>query len=274
MNRWIALFSLTCCIALALIAVNCERRDVEEIEAYDPDLDGVGLAQTIPVEAEDFDFKKKTKSSRKTDPEPSDPKDPKPKTNPGDIVFSSDLELVITGGLEDDDQSQPLGRTPSDQYVVIPKGYKWSVVSIGPVDMQALIQEVVDKDIPGLVLKDWRSGDLIFFRDMDLPKLAELAFVGENFTDDSFEHIAGLTNLEVLVVLMSAITDDGLINISSWSHLQSLSLKGSKITDAGLEHLTELTGLKELDLRETQVTETGVENLKQALPNLTIESDF
>ena len=79
-----------------------------------------------------------------------------------------------------------------------------------------------------------------------LTDLKYLHLAGQ-FRDSDLEHIAGLRNLEFLVIF------------------------SKDITDAGLKHLRRLRNLVELDLSGARVTPEGVNRLEKAMPNCKIK---
>jgi len=70
------------------------------------------------------------------------------------------------------------------------------------------------------------------------------------------------------------VTDAGLTRLKKLTDLRVLFLEGPQVTDASLEHLTELTNLNRLSLHNTLVTGEGIGKFRQALPELTISSDW
>ncbi|HOM17260.1 MAG TPA: leucine-rich repeat domain-containing protein, partial [Thermoguttaceae bacterium] len=66
------------------------------------------------------------------------------------------------------------------------------------------------------------------------------------------------------------ITDAGLVYLAGMKNLQVLVLGKTRITDAGLVHLAGMKNLQELDLWRTQITDAGLEKLRKALPGCEI----
>jgi Leucine-rich repeat (LRR) protein len=107
--------------------------------------------------------------------------------------------------------------------------------------------------------------------------------------DAGLNHLSGLTRLQELNLVETAVTGAGLLHLKGMTKLQSLRLDKTKVTDAGMAHLKgltnlqeldltdrdlvqlqRLTNLKELDLTGTGVTDTGVQRLRRALPKAVI----
>ena len=82
---------------------------------------------------------------------------------------------------------------------------------------------------------------------MPADALRALAAAGmDRFDADLAPHLAGLPNLEVLL------------------------LQGAQLTDAGLEPLAKLKTLRQLDLRGNKLSDDAVAKLQAALPAATI----
>lgn len=129
----------------------------------------------------------------------------------------------------------------------------------------------------------------------DVHTLAVLNLYGnEKVTDAGLVHLAGLSNLQHLLLANTGITDAGMVHLNRLSNLrrlnvgythltgggfehlkglaklESLDLTGTQVTDAGLTHLNGLTKLHTLNIQGTQVTDAGVSELKKALPDCDI----
>jgi Leucine-rich repeat (LRR) protein len=79
--------------------------------------------------------------------------------------------------------------------------------------------------------------------------------------DAGLAHLAGLADLENLILSHSNVTDAALVNISRCSKLKNLVLAATKITDAGLAHIQGLKSLERLWLIGTEVGDSGVEKI-------------
>jgi internalin A len=77
------------------------------------------------------------------------------------------------------------------------------------------------------------------------------------------KHLAGLTNLQWLVLAGLPITDTGMKHLAGLKDLQRLNLGGLPITAAGLHHLAGLKNLRELQFGSEQVTDAVLECLVQ-----------
>lgn len=89
-------------------------------------------------------------------------------------------------------------------------------------------------------------------------------------TDDQLEQLAGLTGLKRLELSASqrGITDAGVARLAGLTDLEVLVLREAPLTDAGLESLQGLTRLKRLDATGTQLTDAGMARLAVAFPQL------
>lgn len=99
--------------------------------------------------------------------------------------------------------------------------------------------------------------------------LRRLNLAGHFEVDDcGVEAIAGLSNLEELVLDETGGTDDGLRHLAGMSRLKKLSLYAAHgITGRGLEHLAGLERLEVLDLSATDLGDEAAEVLAR-LPRL------
>jgi hypothetical protein len=66
------------------------------------------------------------------------------------------------------------------------------------------------------------------------------------------------------------VTDAGLKHLAGLKQLQLLVLTNTNVTDAGLKHLAGLKQLRFLNLSGTKVTDKGKTDLNKALPKLVI----
>lgn len=121
-----------------------------------------------------------------------------------------------------------------------------------------------NRGMPSSYPTDERGYDVT---DQDLAKLADLKKLrlldlGANPVGDAgLEQIAGLENLEWLILCDTKITSAGLVHLGRLSRLRTLSLAGCDIADEGLDLLQGLTALEALDLRSTRVTNAGMQRL-------------
>lgn len=115
-------------------------------------------------------------------------------------------------------------------------------------------------------------------RDQDLQCLANLKNL-KNFqignvgqiSDSGMAHLAGLTNLEILIISGRDLTDDGLKYLANMKKLGRLIISGGKFTDKGLRHLEGLKSLGAIELEgESNFTVAGLRRLRAELPNLAL----
>jgi hypothetical protein len=91
--------------------------------------------------------------------------------------------------------------------------------------------------------------------------IVSVYLVGGPVTDAGLKHLAGLKQLQLLVLSFTQVTDAGLKHLAGLKQLHGLYVGSTKVTDAGLEHLAGLKQLRELDLGSTQVTDAGLKHL-------------
>jgi hypothetical protein len=94
---------------------------------------------------------------------------------------------------------------------------------------------------------------------IDLPNNPQLS-------GEFLEHVAGLPNLQDLVLRGCGITDSALVHLERAKRLRALMLDGTRVTDTGVVHLRGLSNLGDLDLSGTAVSEAAVEEIEQRLP--------
>lgn len=82
--------------------------------------------------------------------------------------------------------------------------------------------------------------------------------------DESFGNVT-----EVLLA-NSQVTDVGLEHLAELTDLEILGLTDTQVTDGGLAHLAGLKNLDHLWLYDTQVTDAGIAELQKALPGCKI----
>ena len=110
-----------------------------------------------------------------------------------------------------------------------------------------------------------------------LTNLRILYFSNSNLTDKGLKHLKGLHRLEILHIRGYVFSDEGLAQLRGLTHLKDLSLSYSyslgsgaqKITDRGLDSLCDMKDLEFLDLSGWQVTEKGLDKLR-GLKNLKV----
>jgi Leucine-rich repeat (LRR) protein len=93
-----------------------------------------------------------------------------------------------------------------------------------------------------------------------LVQLQELVLDCLLVTDAGVAHLKGLSNLEILS-LRAPMSDAGMAHLAGLSKLRSLTLNGASVTDAGLAHLRGLTELDELTIHDLDHVELGLVHL-------------
>jgi hypothetical protein len=94
-----------------------------------------------------------------------------------------------------------------------------------------------------------------------LEQLQTLILVRTKVTDAGLKELAGLKKLQTLSFLDTHVTDAGLKELATIQQLQSLSLTGTQVTDAGLKELAGFKQLHTLHLEGLQVTDAGLKEL-------------
>ena len=89
-------------------------------------------------------------------------------------------------------------------------------------------------------------------------------------TDAGLKELAGLKQLQTLILNGNLVTDAGLKELAGLKQLQTLYLGSTRVTDAGLKELAGLKQLQSLNLHDTKVTNAGVQELQKALPEVRI----
>ncbi len=74
--------------------------------------------------------------------------------------------------------------------------------------------------------------------------------------------LAGLSKLETLYLVNTAVDDGGIAHVSQLKSLKTLNLSGTRITDVGMRALDELPNLQTLGLGRTVVSDQGLVQLR------------
>ena len=82
-------------------------------------------------------------------------------------------------------------------------------------------------------------------------------------TDADLKSIAGLTCLELLVIIGSSITGDGLAHLVGMQKLETLAANAAPVDDTAFMHLSDLKRLRVLSLVDTNVTGVGINMLSR-----------
>lgn len=97
--------------------------------------------------------------------------------------------------------------------------------------------------------------------------VTEVHFSFTELTDKDFEHLKGLTQLQILTFNETEVTDAGLECIKNLNGLQRLALDKTTIRNVVLAHLEGMKQVQWLSLWRTNITDNGLEHLK-GLKNL------
>ena len=107
------------------------------------------------------------------------------------------------------------------------------------------------------------------------PPLEDLHLINIDIDDLAFEHIAAMTNLDLLCFAHSDLTGDGPGPFGRMTNVHKLVLVGPKYNDDTLKRLYTMKTLQTLVLSSTETTDESREMLKQALPSVElIVEDF
>ena len=96
-----------------------------------------------------------------------------------------------------------------------------------------------------------------------LTSLEVLDLQRPDFGDASMEHLKGMAALRKLYLRGSGVGDTGLKHLAGLPRLRELWLSGTAVTDAGLEHLKNMRRLQSLSLNGSRITDSGLEHLKR-----------
>jgi len=102
-----------------------------------------------------------------------------------------------------------------------------------------------------------------------MTKLRELDLHDGQATVEGLKNVAGLPSITVLRVY-GPIKDEGAEIIAGMKNLETLIVPSTGITDAGLKHFATLSHLKKLEIKGCKVTAEGVAELVKAMPGLEV----
>lgn len=101
-----------------------------------------------------------------------------------------------------------------------------------------------------------------------LTELEELIVHHAPLTDAACETIGKFTKLKVLWLSSAKITDAGFAKLAGLTQLETLAIDGTEVSDASLPVLMAFKQLQQLHARDSKVTEAAVKQLKAANPKL------
>ena len=93
------------------------------------------------------------------------------------------------------------------------------------------------------------------------PQLRDLDLSYSPFTDEGMRSLAGLKNLQRLMLRDTLVTDDGLKYLKNLTNLEELDLSGTHVTGRGVEYLSNLKALRSLSLLGAQVPDASMDIL-------------
>ena len=97
----------------------------------------------------------------------------------------------------------------------------------------------------------------------DLPHLERLYLAAAAvISDESLEHLRGLTSLRRLSLWNTQVTDRGIECLRGLRNLEAIDLQGTAVTEAALESLQQLPNLRELP-QEIELSDLGLKRLRE-----------
>lgn len=180
----------------------------------------------------------------------------------GTFEFRSDMPVTVYHMVSRYEAS-PVGSTPEDRVISVPKGIRWAVepkeVRLSLDDYSGLAGVLRSNHVPALRLMSSQNTNAGLARLAGLEGLVWLNMLNSDMGDEGLAHVAKLPDLEDLELcgVSGRITDAGVRSLAALKKLKALSLCNTAVTDAGLEILTGLQSLKELHFI-AGVTDTGM----------------
>jgi len=124
------------------------------------------------------------------------------------------------------------------------------------------------RNAPGIVDLDLRFAEYVTDEGLaaikEWKKLRRLNVRGTKISDNSLDHISGITTIESLDIGSAMVTDSGLDRLSSLPNLKELTMGGNEVGDAGLQALRQLPGLTYLDLSGRQGTDSNIWTIRMS----------
>ncbi len=105
-----------------------------------------------------------------------------------------------------------------------------------------------------------------------LSKLESLNLCGNRITNAGLKELHKLKELRRLDLSLTSVNDDGMQALHPLEKLEYLRIWDVKISDVGLSHLQEIKTLKQVLLAHAEVTASGLEKLRNAIPNIKVQS--
>lgn len=111
---------------------------------------------------------------------------------------------------------------------------------------------------------------LVNLEGLVVAELNRLHLSNTRVSNEGLKNLTGLTKPDLLFLKNTQISDDALKHLAGLTELRVLNLHNTQISDDGLKHLAGLTKLKWLNVRNTQVSDEGVAKLRRALPGCNV----
>lgn len=140
-------------------------------------------------------------------------------------------------------------------------GHTPDAVQPGPEWLRSLIGAEYFDSVKTVALRNAKIRDHELEYLAGLPDLEGLLLNRTPITDEGITHLRHLDNLIKLDLTQTSITDDGLAALTRLSHLRELTLNGTNISDASIATLLDMPALREVRLIGTNVTHDGVSRL-------------
>ena len=103
-------------------------------------------------------------------------------------------------------------------------------------------------------------------------QLVRVRLGNQPVSDNDIKKLSSLKNLTRLNLEKTNITDGALMHLKNLPNLEQVNLYGTNITDKGLKELAKCPHLKVIYLWQTKTTAAGIDQLKEALPNVQIDT--
>lgn len=115
----------------------------------------------------------------------------------------------------------------------------------------------LDINLSGRVSERWMPA----LADQTGLETLEIVDLDATMDDGPLRHIAGLSGLQTLKLVVDLLTDEGLVHLAGLTGLACLKLVRAQVSGSGFRHLTGLLRLRELDVRQRPIVDGSLEHL-------------